>query len=123
MKLRYILLIGFVGLLDVYVFRSSMDMHLIVLGFGCCVLYALRCIEYQIGDLKGRLHAPSAATADPIDDWMQLRDGSWVRLAGAFHPYVPRLVREVEMPTHPNDRPRQVESVRLVPDEVIMRQP
>ncbi len=91
MKLRYTLLIGSLALVDAYSFHSSIDIRFIIIG--CCVLFALRCIEHQLEDLKGRLHSPDES--DPAEDCIRLRNGDSIRFVDAFHPYRTCLVREI----------------------------
>ena len=102
MKLRYTLLVGLFGLAVIYVFHSSIDAILILVG--CWVLYALRRIEHQVGDVKA-----AHAASDPIgpdDEWLTLRNGSTMKFADAFHPYKPYLTREISL-----HEERQVETV------------
>lgn len=55
MKLRYTIMVGMVGLLGALVLQSSTAAYITVIG--CCILVALRSIECQLGDLKGRLRS------------------------------------------------------------------
>jgi hypothetical protein len=57
MKLRYIIAIMAAALAVSY---HRQDTRLAVLVIFCtCILYSLRCIDYQLGDMKGRIHALS----------------------------------------------------------------
>lgn len=53
MKLRYTIMVGMVGLFGALVLQSATAAYITVAG--CCILVALRSIECQLGDLKGRL--------------------------------------------------------------------
>jgi len=57
MKLRFTLLVVLVGIAAAYYYRDPY--LLLYTAFGFCILYSMRCIEYQIGDLKGRIVARS----------------------------------------------------------------
>ncbi|WP_316172259.1 hypothetical protein [Bradyrhizobium sp. SZCCHNRI3037] len=53
MPFRYTLVAGAAGLFSAWWFSSAAGGFIAV--FGCCVLYALRSIELQLRDLKGRI--------------------------------------------------------------------
>ena len=55
MKLRYTIIVGMLGLLGALGLQSSAAAYITVMG--CCILVALRSIECQLGDLKGRLRS------------------------------------------------------------------
>lgn len=53
MKLRYTLVLGLLGLISSYLLRDPVFAFVTI--FGGCVLFSLRSIEYQLGDLKGKI--------------------------------------------------------------------
>jgi hypothetical protein len=53
MRLRYTALLGAIGLYFAWNLQNALLAY--ISTFGCALLYSLRNIELQIGDLKGRL--------------------------------------------------------------------
>lgn len=61
MKLRHTVLLGILGFSGAWHFDSLTFAYITALG--CALLYSLRCIEYQLGDLKGRIAPKKQPTA------------------------------------------------------------
>jgi hypothetical protein len=65
MKLKYTLLICAFGLIAAAYLRDVQLAFFVLFGF--CVLYSMRCIELQIGDLK---QIPSGSTEEEIQGYI-----------------------------------------------------
>ena len=69
MRLRFTLFMATAGLLAAGYFH---DVYLLfITAFGSGILYSMRCIEYQIGDLKGRIPGQAARHNASVDDAFQ----------------------------------------------------
>ena len=89
MPFRYTLVAGAAGLFSAWWLSSSAGGFIAV--FGCCVLYALRCIEHQLGDLKGRIptardmlmHYGTQASPEMIRKTREIFDGEMTPMIGS----------------------------------------
>ena len=74
MKLRYIIAIMAAALAVSYHHQDTRLAVLVI--FGTCILYSLRCIDHQLGDMKGRIHALSNPSHVSSRDIEARRSGS-----------------------------------------------
>lgn len=88
MRLRYILVLGMAGLFIAWKTRDPMSGTIVL--FGSIILYWLRCIEYQIGDLKGRVN--SAPSNRRISDRELLLAWAFVRSPNELMQNLPRVL-------------------------------
>jgi hypothetical protein len=92
MKLRYILLVGLLASIPAILLRDLFLLYVVI--FGCSILFSLRCIDIQIGQIKGAI----PPTPEPVSETDTL-------LSYAFGPIRQTLpeenIREVRRPVRP----------------------
>jgi hypothetical protein len=92
MKLRYILLVGLLASIPAILSRDLFLLYVVI--FGCSILFSLRCIDIQIGQIKGAI----PTTPEPVSETDTL-------LSYAFGPIRQTLpeenIREVRRPQRP----------------------
>jgi hypothetical protein len=65
MRLRYLLLAGTLGLLGALHFSDVALSYITIIG--CSIIYSLRRIDYQIGDLKGHIVSDRSSRSSARD--------------------------------------------------------